>query len=572
MRKIEFIGLLLLCLWVCAAHAQWGVGRAPQETPSAEAGRFVDIASRSRFAYRTNNSYTGRKYFPQPMCGGVAVFDFNGDGLMDIFFTNGAELPSMKKSDPAFHNCLLRNNGDGTFTDVTVQAGLTGADLSYCFGVAAGDYDNDGHTDLFLAASGRNTLYHNNGDGTFTDVTTRSGLDEKPADLLSVGGAWFDYDNDGRLDLLVVNYTFWRPESDQRCVTGGREMYCHPKTYRAVPQRLYRNLGAAGGRPQFEDVTARAGFGAVQGKGMGVAIADYDGDGWQDVFIANDTERNFLFLNQHDGTFKEVGLLYGVAYNDQALTVSAMGADAKDYDNDGWVDIFYNDIAGQIFALFKNARGKFFDYVSAPTQIERVSRPYTGWSCGFIDFNNDGWKDIYSANGELDPDLPNAQQHDAMFENVEGRVFVDVSAQMGRDFLIPGFQRGAAFADLNNDGLLDLVVTSLDRRPRLLVNTGSGGAHWLLLQLTGTQSNRDAVGAKVKVTTATGRTLYNHVTASIGFMSSSDRRLHFGLGREKRIRSIDIQWPSGTQQRLTEVAADQILRITEPLRSVSSSP
>ncbi|HZN12151.1 MAG TPA: CRTAC1 family protein [Blastocatellia bacterium] len=525
--------------------------------------RYVDVAARSQFTYRTNNDFTGRKYFPQSMCGGVAIFDYDGDGRMDIFLTNGAKLPELKKADASFHNCLLRNKGDGAFEDVTARAGLAGADLGYCFGVAAGDFDNDGFGDLFIANAGRNALYRNQGDGTFQDVTAGSGLDAKEADLLSVGGAWLDYDGDGLLDLAVANYTVWSPQTDKRCLSEGQEIYCYPSVYRGVPQRLYRNLG----RGRFADVTERAGWGALNGKGMGMSVADYNHDGAVDVFVANDTERNFLFLNQKDGTFKEAALLYGVAYDDQATVVSAMGCDARDFDNDGWEDVFYNDISGQIFGLFRNEGGKFFSYVSGTHGIDRASRPYTGWGCGFIDYNNDGWKDIYSANGELEPLMKNAQHHDSMFENVRGKSFVDVSAGLGEDFMTLGYQRGAAFGDLNDDGQMDLVVTSLGRRPKIMLNTGGRGAHWLLLAVTGRRGNRDGIGARVKVTTGAGRQLYNHVAPGVGFMSTSDRRVHFGLGAERLIRSVEIEWPGGGVQRLTNVAADQILKVEEPLRN-----
>lgn len=543
-----------------AVTATW-ILRIPDRTwAAAQRPHFVDVAPRSRILYSTNNNYTGRKYFQQSMCGGVATLDYDNDGRMDIYFTNGAKYPELKKEDASFYNCLLRNQGDGTFKDVTSEAGLTGSQLDFCYGAAAGDFDNDGGTDLFVCSTRRNALYRNQGDGTFVDVTDRSGLGRTPQNTLSMQGAWFDYDNDGLLDLVLSNYTLWTPEMDQRCSNGSVEVYCHPKIYVRVPHRLYHNLG--GGR--FEDVTEKSRFSKSLGKGMGIGIADFNDDGWMDVFVANDTEPNFLYLNQGNGTFKEVGLLYGVAYNDMGTTVSAMGCDVKDYDNDGWVDVFYNNLMRQIWALFRNQRGKSFQYVSPVTKILLMSGMRSGWSNGFIDYNNDGWKDLYSANGDIDDLGSNARQHDTIFENLNGKEFLDVTQEMGSDFLRIGFQRGSAFADLNNDGFMDIVVTSLNQKPRILLNSADNGNHWLLIQLTGHKSNRDAIGTKIKVTTPSGRILYNHVTISVGFMSSSDRRVHLGLGRETSAASIEIRWPSGIVQTLKDLPADQILKVEEP--------
>jgi hypothetical protein len=540
----------LLVIAVLAAPAF-----APLKRP-----HYTDVSSRSHVPYRTNNDFTGRKYFPQPMCGGVAVLDYDGDGLMDIFFTNGAKLPELKKTDASFHHCLLRNKGGGAFEDVTARAGVAGKDLGFSYGAAVGDYDNDGWPDLFIANTGRNTLYRNNGNGAFDNATAGSGLDAKPADTLSVQGAWVDYDNDGFLDLVVSNYTLWTPEKDRRCQRGDQEMYCSPRTYASVPQRLYRNIG----RGKFQDVTEAAGFGTPRGKGMGIAIADVNGDGWTDVFIANDTEPNFLFVNRGNGTFEEMGLELGVAYGESGATVSSMGADAKDYNNDGAVDIFYNDLMGQIWAMFRNRGGKYFQYVSAATKVGPLSHPYSGWSAGFIDYNNDGWKDLFSANGDVDNLTPEAPQHDTMFENTDGQSFVDVSKDMGRDFLRRGFQRGSAFADFNNDGFLDLAVTSLNEKPRILMNSADNGAHWLLIETTGRKSNRGGIGARIKLTTPSGRTLYNHVTTSVGFLSSSDRRVHFGLGSERAVSAVEVRWPSGAHQVLEDVPGDRVLQIREP--------
>ena len=532
-------------------------------TASTEAYRgywFTDVASRSSFAYRSNNDFTGRKYFPQPMCGGVGVIDYDNDGRMDLFFTNGAKLPELKKTGPEYFNCLLRNRGDGTFEDVTEKAGLDGANLDFSFGVAVADYNNDGWDDIFICNAGENALYRNNGNGTFTNVTAGSGLDRKPENVLSVGAAWFDYDNDGLLDLIVTNYTTWTPQTDKRCLMGSdRDEYCSPTVYKSVASRLYRNLG--GGK--FKDVTEESGIGSMLGKGMGISIADFNGDGLMDIFIANDTEPNFLFINQGNGKFNESGLEYGVAYNAQGTSVSGMGCDAKDFNNDGWVDIVYNDLYGQVFGLLRNDGGKSFTDITWPSKFGALTRNLSGWSIGFIDYNNDGWKDIYSANGDVDDLTATAKQHDTMFENLDGNRLVDVTEAMGPDFSFMGYQRGSAFVDLNNDGFMDLVVTSLGEKPRILMNNALKPNHWILIDLRGRKSNRSAIGAAVTVTTASGRKLYNHVNPSVGFMSSSDRRVHFGLGAEPALDHVEIRWPSGIVQRIDKPQADQIMQVEE---------
>jgi len=521
---------------------------------------FTDVAPRSKFSYISNNNFTGRKYFPQPMCGGVALIDYDGDGKVDIFFTNGSRLPEYDRPDPSFYGCLLRNKGGGEFEEVTAKAHLTNEELSFSFGVAAGDYDNDGDTDLFIANAGPNALYRNDGDGTFTNVTAGSGLDKKPKDLLSVCAAFFDYDNDGLLDLVISHYTYWNPVDDIRCPTPDGEIYCYPGIYKSVSHTLHHNLGNG----KFEDVTQASGFAQAKGKGMGIALADFDGNGWTDVFIANDTEPNFLFINQGDGTFREDSWAWGVAYDEQGAVVSGMGADTADYDNDGWPDVFYNNLQSQLWALFQNEHGERFRYMSPRTGIARLSRRFSGWSNNFIDYDNDGWRDIFSANGDVDYIGANSEQHDTMFHNVEGKGFVDVSEGLGADFLSMGYQRGSAVGDLNDDGFPDLVVTSLNKRPRILLTAGGNGHHWLWVDLVGTKCSRDAIGAKVKVTTGSGRVLYGHVSVSSGFMSSSDRRLPFGLGSDDSIRSVEITWPGGQTQELRDVKVDQHLRVVQP--------
>jgi hypothetical protein len=526
---------------------------------------FEDIVPKSGISFRLNNSVSNHKYQVETMAGGVALLDYDGDGLLDIYLTNGARLPEMDKSDRKFHNSLLRNNGDGTFRDVTEAAGLAGA--YYSIGVAAADYDNDGHQDLFVTGANGFQLFHNNGDGTFSDVTTQAGLRDSHVELtaaFSVAAGWFDYDNDGYLDLIVINYLKWTPETDIRCTTKGIDAYCSPNSYSGLANLLFHNNGDG----TFTDVSESSGILKHVGKGMGVAFADYDGDGYTDIFVANDTYRNFLFHNNGDGTFTETGILSGVAYSESGASVAGMGADFRDIDNDGQPDIFLTDMFGEGFLLFRNVGNGIFEGDSYRSRIGTLTKKLTGWGTGIYDFDNDGWKDIFSCNSAI---LDNSEIIDgvpyrlrnAILRNDGSGSFADVSDLAGRDVQHASAHRGAAFGDFNNDGRIDVVTSSLGGPPEILLNRTRNSYHWLLVELEGTRSNRDGLGAKVTIT-AGGKRQYNHATTSVGYGSSSDRRVHFGLGTESKVQALEVVWPSGVRQTLRDLSADQVLKIKEP--------
>src|SRR5579863_3016517 len=463
--------------------------------------RFENIVAPSGISFVLDNSATPQKHQIETMIAGVAVFDYNNDGLLDIYFVNGAAVPGLDKSSPRYYNRLYRNKGDGTFTDVTDSAGLRGA--GYGMGVAVGDYDNDGYEDVFVAGVNRNQLFHNNGDGTFTDVTVKAGLEgvhPRLGKTWSISAGWFDYDNDGYLDLIVVNYVQWSPEHEPACFVEKIRGYCSPAGYEGEPSMLFHNNGDG----TFTDVSERSGIGKHVGKGMGVAFADYDGDGFTDVFVSNDTFRNFLFHNNGNGTFSEVAILAGVAYNEDGKSIAGMGADFKDIDNDGRPDIFVVGMIGDTFPLFHN-RGKDFADVTSAWGIAAPTARMTAWGAGIADFDNDGWKDLFAAGSSI---LDNSEQIEHLpsklpnkvLRNMGGTRFVDVSDSAGASFSVREAHRGMAYGDLNNDGRIDVVVTIKDGRPELLLNRSAEKNHWLLVKLAGTRSNRDGLGARIKVT------------------------------------------------------------------------
>ena len=501
-----------------------------------------------------NNGATGEKHLIETMPAGVAAFDFDGDGWADIFVANGAEIPSLRKTGPRFYNRLFRNRHDGTFRDVTEQAGLAGA--GYSMGVAAGDFDNDGHVDLFVTGVRGNTLYRNRGDGTFEDVTAAAGVGGNGE--WSVAAGWFDYDNDGRLDLFVVRYVQWEAAQERFCgfPEAGIRQYCHPRLYEPLPNALYRNAG--GGR--FRDVSAASGIAAHPGKGMGVAFGDFDADGFTDVFVANDSIPNFLFRNRGNGTFEEIAMKAGVAYNSDGAAVSSMGADFRDYDNDGREDIFVTALSNETFPLFRNT-GREFSDATYPSGVGRSSFPWSGWSCGMFDFNNDGWKDIFTANGHV---MDNVEKTSGRKSKQPNAVFVNEGGRF-RMQLLPGeaLHRGAAFADFDRDGRVDAVVTELNGRPRVLRNVTPSPGHWVGFRLEGARSNRDGIGARVHIVTEGGEQ-WNRATTSVGYGGSSDRTVHFGLGAETIVKRTEIDWPSGRKQVLRDVTADRYITVREP--------
>jgi hypothetical protein len=519
--------------------------------------RFRNVAQSAGLRFVLENNPTPRKHMIETMAGGVAAFDYNGDGLTDVFFTNGAAIPSLQKDSPKYWNRLFRNDGGMKFTDVTEQAGVAGA--GYSMGAAAADFDNDGKVDLFVAGVYRNILYRNLGNGKFEDVTARSGI---KSDRWSVAGGWFDYDNDGLLDLFVINYAKWTPAFDHYCGDAARNLrvYCHPKYFEGIPNQLYRNRGDG----TFEDVSEKAGIAQYIGRGMSVAFADYDGDGFMDAFVTNDNLPNFLFHNRGDGTFEEAALPAGVALLDHGRAIASMGADFRDYDNDGFPDIIVTALTGDTFPLFRNNGNGTFQDATYMSQIGPLSIRWSGWGNGLFDLNNDGYKDLFTANSHVNDkiDLFEAtpyKQANRVFANLGNGKFQDVSDNVGQGFEAAGAHRGSVFADFNGDGKIDVVVSSLGEPAELWENVSPAANHWLILKLVGTRGNRDGIGARIRIGSQS-----NHMTTAVSYASSSHFGVHFGMGQSTRIETIEIRWPGGTVQVLKDVKADQVLEVHEP--------
>ena len=534
--------------------------------------KFRDIRELAGIHFRHDGSPTNQKYLIEAMGGGVAVADFNGDGLLDIFLVNsgwiaglGANAANFNRHDPHYWNRLYFQNLDGTFTDVTEHAGLANAgDGNYGMGAAVGDYDNDGFPDLYVTSYGRNILYHNNHDGTFTDVTNTAGV---AAGGWSTSAGFFDYDNDGYLDLFVTRYMKWGFDRNPFCgdPLSGFRGYCHPDKFPAVTNILYHNNHDG----TFSDVSEVSGVAALPGRGLGVAFNDYDGDGRADVFVANDSMEQFLLHNDGGGKFSERALAAGAAFNADGSAFAGMGVDFADYDNDGLADIAITDLSNERYALYHNEGGGAFRYATSETGLGRITLYSSGWGTHFLDYDNDGRKDLFVAQShvmdniqQLHPSIP--YRMPLLLARNTGKEFANVSADSGAPFQISLAGRGAAFGDLDNDGNVDVVVAVLNDSPLVLHNEGGTGNHWLSINTVGTRSNRDGQGARIKITGESGQAQFGYVTTAGSYLSASDKRVHFGLGQDKTIATIEVIWPSGLVQKLTNVPADQAITITEP--------
>jgi hypothetical protein len=545
--------------------------------PAGDAVRFVDVTDAVGIDFRHVSSSTSQKYLPETMGSGVALLDYDGDGRLDIFFANGARIDDPMpagalpvKDGPRYWNRLYRQKPDGRFEDVTAAAGVAGA--GYGQGVAVGDYDNDGDEDLYVAGVFANQLYRNEGDGRFTDVTAEAGV---AGEGWSSSAAFVDLDHDGRLDLFVGRYMEWSFGYNPHCSAAynpfpeqspnGPRAYCHPNLFKGKGALLYRNEGGS----RFRDVSKEAGVANPDGKSLGVAMADFDGDGLTDVFVANDAVQQYLYRNRGGGRFEDVAFEAFAAFDQDGKAFSGMGTDAADYDNDGRPDAVVTNLSNQCYALFRNLGDWTFSYETHASGLGRISLLSSGWGVRFLDYDNDGWKDLFLVQGHVLDTIELTSPHlryrqPPLIARNEGGRFRDVSAGAGDIFKTEWAARGLAIGDIDDDGDLDLVVSTLDDRGRVLRNEGGNRGHWVELRLVGRRSNRDGIGAEVRLTTASGQIRHATARTAGGYLSAGDRRVHLGLGAEVGVRSIEIRWPSGTVQRLSDVTVDQILTVTEP--------
>ena len=524
--------------------------------------RYTDVREAAKITFQQDSTQTDEKYYLETMGTGVAWIDYDQDGLMDLYFVQSAATDIYKPPHP-LRSALYHNNGDGTFTDVTDKAGV-GGEGHYGQGVAVGDFDNDGYPDLYVTGYGRAILYHNNRDGTFTDITTKSGVADEGGWSTSAG--WFDYDKDGWLDLVVTNYIDWNAKNNIWCGERrpGYRSYCHPGNYKGQHVKLYHNNHDG----TFTDVSDASGVGKPEAKGMGVVLADFNNDGWPDIAVANDSWPNFLFLNKHNGTFEDVSLVSGMAASEDGRYEAGMGIDAADVDGDGWMDLYITHLDFELNRLYRNSHDGTFTDETFRSRIGNKAVLLSGVAAKFIDYDNDGWNDILQLNGAM---LDNVSLYHGevsykepllMYRNLGKGEFDKVSDSLGPDFIHPIVGRGLATADYDNDGDIDIVTNNRGDFPSLLRNDGGNANHWLTVQLIGTKSNRDGIGASLKLTSA-GFVQVDQAKGGMSYMSASDPRIHFGLGKRTKIDSLEITWPSGQVDRLTNVPIDQIIAIKE---------
>jgi hypothetical protein len=539
---------------------------AAAQLASSEEVFFRDRRAESGIGFRLEHSPTDQKFLIETMTGGCAFLDYDGDGLLDVFLVNGAAIrleqgkpPKIDKSEPRFWNRLYRNLGGGRFEDVTERAGIRGK--GFGLGVAVGDYDNDGFPDLYITNYGQNELLHNERNGTFRDITSAAGV---AGSGFSTSAAFFDYNRDGLLDLFVCRYLDWSFENNKYCGTEKNRDYCSPRDFHGVQNLLFRNNGDG----TFTDVSKEMGIALASGKGLGIALNDLDRDGWPDVYVANDQVPNFLFHNRQGKFFDEIGLHSATALNENGSSFAGMGVDFADYDNDGWPDIFVTALSLEGFVLFRNDHDGTFDDVSEKSGIQQASRYLGGWGTKMLDFDNDGWKDLFVANSHVMPGIHRIFntlsyfQPMLMLKNDGGR-FYNVSSRMGPAFRQLIAARGAAFGDFDNDGDIDVVVQVLDKPPLLLENLEGNKNHWAGLQLVGTKSNRDAIGATVRVLDSKGSEQWFFVSRASSYLSSSDPRIVVGLG-DRSLAAVEITWPSGLKQKVTGIASGKYNRVVEP--------
>ena len=555
---------------LCASVSLWWVLVFLPTSSHAQQPHFRDITIQAGIHSTHNNGAFGKKWLPETMGPGCAFIDYDNDGYPDILFVNGEDWPGHTHGGATTPK-LYHNNRNGTFTDVTAKAGL--AIPMFALGVAVGDYDNDGFDDLFITALGQSHLFRNNGNGTFTEVTKAAGM--WGPNEFSTSSAWVDYDRDGKLDLVVANYVRWTEQTDLYCtVDGAHKSYCTPESYKGASVRLWHNLG--GGK--FEDATQKAGLGDPTSKSLGIAILDYNVDGWPDILIANDTQPNKLYLNKKDGTFEERGVPSGIAFSEDGVARAGMGVDSADYDRSGHPSVIISNFANQMVSLYHNEGNGLFVDEAPQSEVGRATLVTLGFGCFFFDYDNDGWLDIFVADGHIEDAIERVQKRVSyaepahLFRNLGGGKFQEVTTQMGQSFAAPRVARGAAYADVDNDGFLDVLVTT-NAGPALLFHNEGGTNHSLRLKLVGTKSNRDGIGAVVRVTSNNGKDEQSKMLRSgSSYLSQSELVLTFGLAAQSKADAIEVQWPSGQIDKLSNVSGGQTITVQEAKGIVNQRP